>query len=120
MSSWFRKAKGGLIAFIGYILSPLSWYNDTFVNIPLAYLFAVIVGIFFKNLFEVSMIVGYWLTNIAGLIMMHYGAVNVATERHMTKKELALNVAFSLAYTLVMAYLIHIGILKFPTDYFKK
>ena len=120
MSAWFRKAKGGVIAFIGYVLSPLSWWNDTFVNIPLAYLFAVIVGIFFKNLFEISVIVGYWLTNIIGLLMMHYGASEAVLERKMTKKELAVNVAFSLAYTMVMAYLIHIGILKFPTDYFRK
>ena len=83
-------------------------------------MFAVIVGIFFKNLFEISVIVGYWLTNIVGLLMMHYGVTDATLERKMTKKELALNVAFSIAYTMVMAYLIHVGILKFPTDYFKK
>ncbi len=31
----------GIVAVIGYLLSPLSWWNDLFVNVPLAYLFAL-------------------------------------------------------------------------------
>ena len=34
--SWKRKAYGGLLGFIGFLLSPLSWWNDLFVNVPLA------------------------------------------------------------------------------------
>lgn len=32
--------KGGLITAVGYVLSPLSFWNDMLVNIPLAYGFA--------------------------------------------------------------------------------
>ena len=32
-----RKIKGGVVAMIGFLLSPLSWWNDAFVNIPIAY-----------------------------------------------------------------------------------
>ena len=35
-----RKVCGGTLAFIGYMLSPLSWWNDLFVNWPLALAFA--------------------------------------------------------------------------------
>ena len=34
--NWNRKMSGGVMAFIGFMLSPLSWWNDLFVNVPLA------------------------------------------------------------------------------------
>jgi len=38
--SWKRKVQGGMLGFIGFMLSPLSWWNDAFVNLPLALAFA--------------------------------------------------------------------------------
>ena len=29
-----RRVAGGFLGFIGYMLSPLSWWNDLFVNVP--------------------------------------------------------------------------------------
>ncbi len=46
-----RKARGGLIAMVGYLLSPVSWWNDLFVNIPLAYAFGALVGLVSEDLF---------------------------------------------------------------------
>ena len=46
------------------MLSPLSWWNDLFVNVPLALAFAWIVSFFYKPAFEICVIVGYWLSNI--------------------------------------------------------
>ncbi len=31
-----RKVAGGLLAVLGFILLPLSWWNEAFVNLPLA------------------------------------------------------------------------------------
>jgi len=28
------RIKGGIIVFIGFMLSPLPWWNDLFVNVP--------------------------------------------------------------------------------------
>ncbi len=40
---WLTKSHlyTGIVAVVGYLLSPLSWWNDLFVNVPLAYLFAL-------------------------------------------------------------------------------
>ena len=32
-----QKTKGVILGIIGYTLLPLSWWDDAFVNIPLAY-----------------------------------------------------------------------------------
>src|SRR5579871_3379486 len=77
--SWKRKTAGGVLAFVGYMLSPLSWWNDAFVNVPLALAFAWIVTLLYKisipggqnhdrakTVFEASWIIGYWITNVLG------------------------------------------------------
>jgi hypothetical protein len=53
------KIRGGILATLGYLLSPASWYNDLFINIPLAYLFAFPFGLISEKLFMPFMIVGY-------------------------------------------------------------
>ena len=68
-----RRIKGGIVAFIGFLLSPLSWWNDLFVNVPLALAFAWAASWFFPRLFTVSFVVGYWLTNVLGLVLMQKG-----------------------------------------------
>jgi len=55
-----RKIKGSILTIIGYVLSPLSWWNDI--------------------LFLPAMVVGYWITNIAGLVLMRYGVVNLVSK----------------------------------------
>jgi hypothetical protein len=66
--------RGGLLAVIGFLLSPLSWWNDLFVNIPLALGFAWLIGLAWPTAFEASFVVGYWLTNVAGLVLLTRGA----------------------------------------------
>ena len=50
-------------AFIGFMLSPLSWWNDLFVNVPLALAFAWLVSLFWPAVFTASFVLGYWLRN---------------------------------------------------------
>jgi hypothetical protein len=64
---------GWILTVVGFILSPLSWWNDLLVNIPLAYLFAWPVGLINERLFIPALVVGYWMTNVAGLLLMHAG-----------------------------------------------
>ncbi len=68
-----RAIQGGLLATIGFILSPLSWWNDLLVNIPLAYLFAWPFGALNERLFLPALVFGYWLTNIIGMLLLHAG-----------------------------------------------
>lgn len=60
------------IFIIGWILSPFTWWNDAFVNIPLSYLMANILFLFIPVRFAWLMIFCYWLTNVIGLLLMYY------------------------------------------------
>src|SRR6185436_21097051 len=99
--AWKRRFRGGLLAAIGFMLSPLSWWNDLFVNLPLAIAFAWVVSFFYKPAFDACVIIGYWLTNIIGLLLLHKGAVEIVseTDRKYSRKALLTDIGVSLAYT---------------------
>ena len=115
-----RKISGGTLAFIGYMLSPLSWWNDLFVNWPIAFAFAWIVGWFFKPAFTASLILAYWLTNLLGFVLMHKGAQQALTNerRKYSRRNLLRDVGISLLYTGLIIALVEMGILKPAQTYF--
>ena len=117
--SWKRKAHGGILGFIGFMLSPLSWWNDLFVNVPLAVAFAWVVSLVYKPAFTIAAIVGYWLTNVLGFFLMHKGAQKALTaeDKPYTPRRFAMDLGVSLLYTLLIVFLARIGVLKPVTDY---
>ncbi len=116
------RVTGGALAFIGYMLSPLSWWNDMFVNVPLALLFAWVVSAFYKPLFSPAVVVGYWLTNVLGFVLMHKGAQQALAreERAYSRRELLKDVVISLLYTALIIVLIKTGVLQPFQNYFAK
>lgn len=112
MVSW--KIKSSILVTVGYILSPLSWWNDPFVNIPIAYLFGLLFGSISPRLFWPAMVVGYWLTNIAGLSLLSAGSIGLAAGKRSPRRKWILNLAVSAAYTAVILVLIHFNVLRFP------
>lgn len=119
--AWKRKFSGGILATIGFLLSPLSWWNDAFVNIPLALLFAWLVSFFYKPAFTASLILGYWLTNVLGFVLMHKGARQMLSKESSagTRRELVTDIMVSLIYTFVIIVLVKLEILKPFAGYFK-
>ena len=119
--AWKRKVSGGTLAVIGYMLSPLSWWNDMFVNLPLALVFAWLVSLFYRPAFEASVIVGYWLTNVLGLVLMHKGAEKVLSEKDKaySRRDLLRDVGISLVYTLLIMMLLKLKILQPIGNYFR-
>ena len=115
-----RRLKGGLLATAGFLLSPLSWWNDIFINIPLAYVFAIPFGFFSEKLFFPAMIFGYWITNIIGFSLMHHAVKDLINKKakKYTRKEVIKDIIISLIYTALVVILILMGWLKFPTEYF--
>ncbi|MDY6855161.1 MAG: hypothetical protein SWO11_10735 [Thermodesulfobacteriota bacterium] len=96
----------GAIGFIGFILSPLSWWNDLFVNFPLAFGFAWFVGKFLNVFFVIHswlfinlFIGGYFLTNLIGFLMIHYSIFGLKKENKGSVKK---QMAISLVYTLLI------------------
>jgi len=117
---WKRRVSGGIVVFIGYMLSPLSWWNDLFVNVPLALAFAWIVGLFYKPGFAVAAVAGYWLTNVLGFVLMHKGAQRALREkeRQYSRRDLLRDVVVSLLYTALIVLLLKLKILKPIDSYF--
>jgi len=118
--AWKRKVTGGLLAAIGYMLSPLSWWNDLFVNVPLALAFAWVVSLFWKPAFTPSLIIGYWLTNVLGFVLMHKGAQKMLSEksRRYSRRDLLRDLGISLLYTGLILLLVKLGILQPIKNYF--
>src|SRR5205823_5832647 len=75
--AWKRKTAGGFLGFIGFMLSPLSWWNDLFVNVPVAIGFGWLVAFVYRPAFEPAVILGYWLTNVLGFVLMQKGAQRI-------------------------------------------
>ena len=110
------KIKGVLLTFIGYILSPLSWWNDPFINLPIAYLFGSLFSLISHKLFLPFMVIGYWLTNILGLILMQHGVSDILTkgDGKSKRKKLILSIISSALYTILIILLVYFRILKSP------
>jgi hypothetical protein len=109
-----HRLGSGIVAVIGYLLSPLSWWNDAFINLPLAWLFASFVSLASHRLFAPAMVIGYWLTNIAGLLMMARGTADVVAGNspRLGKRQLVLSLIAATGYTLLIVLLYVFGILK--------
>jgi hypothetical protein len=93
----------------------------------LAWLFASAVALIYKpaaepnsKMFDALVILGYWLTNILGLVLMHKGAQQMlaAEAKKYTRRELLKDVGVSLLYTALIVILLKTGILKPISAYF--
>jgi hypothetical protein len=97
----------------GFILSPLSWWNDMIINIPLAYVLAAPFDFFVPDLFPAAFVICYWLTNILGFLLLHWGGVGIS---YRGKKTVSLRQALAIAmiYSIGVVLLIHVGWLPYP------
>ena len=88
------------------MLSPLSWWNDLFVNVPLALAFGWLVALIYKPAFEIAVIIGYWLTNLLGFVLLHKGAQRILSKEGTfipyARRDLLRDLAISLLYTLLI------------------
>lgn len=114
-----KKILSGVVAFIGFILSPVSWWNDLFVNFPISYALAIPFGLMNRSFFIPAFIVNYWITNILGLMLMHKGIIGLKNNecQRFDRKQLLSTIFFCMLYTCLIVILIFSGILKFPTEY---
>jgi len=120
--AWKQKFSGGILAGIGFMLSPLSWWNDLVVNLPIALAFAWVASLFYKPAFEACVIVGYWLTNVLGFVLMHKGAQKMLSKenRKYSRRDLMRDLGISLLYTVLILLLLKLGILKPIENYFQR
>ena len=107
-----RLAWGSLFA-IGFTLSPISWWNDAVVNLPIAYLAAQLVTVLDQRLFLFAFVGAYWATNLIGLLCMH-----VSTRKLLRKTEPKISLRrfflISLLYTLLIVALSQFDFIQSP------
>ena len=117
---WLKKLRGGFLLVLGFLLSPLSFWNDLFFNLPIAYGFGYICSWFNPDLLLPCAIAGYWISNILGILLMQVGAVDVlqGQPKRNLRKEIVTGLLSSTAYTLVILALIYFKIFDTPTFLF--
>ncbi|AFZ56786.1 hypothetical protein H6G54_12905 [Anabaena cylindrica FACHB-243] len=113
----WKKLRGGFLLVLGYLLSPLCWWNDLLFNLPIAYFFGYLCSLLSPKLLFPCTILGYWLSNIIGILLMQFGSVDMFQqedkERNL-KKDLFHSLISSTVYTLVIVLLIQLKIIDTP------
>jgi hypothetical protein len=119
----WKKLRGGTLLVLGFLLSPLSWWNDLVFNLPVAYGFGYLCNLILPDSLLPSMIAGYWLSNVVGILLMQAGVLDLAqgqkTERNF-KKELLMGIGSSTIYTGLILGLVHFKVLEAPIQLLKE
>ncbi|MEO1210603.1 MAG: hypothetical protein AAFX78_13785 [Cyanobacteria bacterium J06638_20] len=112
----FKNLRGGALVSIGYMLSPLSWWNDLFFNLPIALVLGYGVSWLNPQWFFPATLLGYWLSNVLGMIMMQFGAMALflPEEQQNTPRDILIGFGGATAYTIVIAALVYFHILAIP------
>jgi len=111
----YKKTKASFLFIIGYLLSPLSWWNDLFINIPLAYLFSFPFSLISKSFFLPTFVLGYFLTNLLGFILMDRSIKNFKGSKK--KSNLKRDILIAIGYTILIVLLVLFEAIKAPTEY---
>lgn len=112
-----KKLWSGFVVGLGYMLSPLSWWNDLFFNLPIAYVFGYAVSWIHGSWFIPGTAVGYWISNVLGIVMMQWGATDLLFEDRPKnlKRDLLVGLGSSTLYTIAIVGLVYFHILELPS-----
>ncbi|MDH5570579.1 MAG: hypothetical protein OEY89_02370 [Gammaproteobacteria bacterium] len=110
-----RKFTGAALVTIGFILSPLSWWNDLVINVPLAYLFSYPFSLLDEQLFLPGFILGYWLSNLLGFLMLHWGGKRLLQPNPNTIS-IRRSLVISMIYSIIVITLVLLNWLSPPTE----
>lgn len=106
-----------LLLGLGWLLSPLCWWNDLVINLPLAYGMALLLKQLNPEWFSAGLIAGYWISNVLGIVLMQTSALEVFQQpgdSSKLRRELVWGVATSTLYTLVVLVLVQTGVVHTP------
>lgn len=115
-----RKFYLGLIFFIGWLLSPLTWWNDALINLPLSYFLANLLFYLTHLPFKWLVLGSYWASNILGLGMMFFGGKHLISSFRERVKAAIILVLGVIAVTVVTFYLERAGRLLPLGDLWRK
>lgn len=112
----FKRLRAGALVLIGYLLSPLCWWNDLVINLPLALAFGYLLSLLYPAGLVPFTIAGYWLSNVVGMILMQQGAVDILRPEteHNPRKALVGGLLTSTLYTALIVGLLQLKVLEMP------
>jgi hypothetical protein len=108
MSTFIKNA----IFFIGWMLSPLTFWNDVFLNIPISYLCASLAVRFIKADFLFLVLIFYWISNGFGILMMILSGKSIIQDKSKRLHALLALLITVIIYSVVIIILNRTGILK--------
>lgn len=106
-----------LLLALGWLLSPLCWWNDLVFNLPIAWVFGKALQFVNPAWFTPGLVIGYWFSNLAGILLMQSSAMAVfrgEDEERDRRRELWTGLALSSVYTVVIFGLVRLGVLQTP------
>ena len=111
-----KKFRGSALVGIGYMLSPLSWWNDLFFNLPIALVFGYGVSWLRPSWFVPGTLAGYWISNVLGIVMMQFGATDILLndDQRRPQRDLLIGLGGSTLYTIVVVALVYLHVLQIP------
>ena len=101
-----------LTFFLGWILSPLTFWNDALVNIPLSYICANLAFRLVHIKFLTLVLIFYWISNGLGLLLMYISGKNIFDSGRGVLREILTLLATIAAYSLLLLILNKAGIIK--------
>lgn len=112
----WRKLPFVVLVALGWLLSPLCWWNDLLINLPIAFGIARVVSLFNPAWLLPGLVGGYWLSNVAGVLLMQNGAIALLPQDRKPKRvqELLWCVFTSSLYTLAILLAVKLGWLGLP------
>ena len=100
------------IFFMGWLLSPATFWNDAFINIPLSYLMANFLAWFVRIDFLLLLLLSYLFTNVLGLYLMYLTTKQIVRNRGEVAGEILKLISTMAVYSLILVVLAKAGILK--------
>ena len=101
-----------VIFLIGWLLSPLTFWNDIFVNIPLAYFAANILYYLTGIHFDLLVVGCYWASNFIGLVMMYISGKMTLVKGKHAFREAIVTLSMMVLYSILLIILARLGYLK--------
>ena len=98
-----RRLAWGFAALVGYILSPLSPWNDAFVNIPIALAAAKTLHRLIGLSEPIGFQIGYIASNVLGTALMLLAGMEATGRGGTGKRTMLKQIVVSIMYSLAAA-----------------
>jgi hypothetical protein len=112
----WRKLPSLVLLAVGWLLSPLCWWNDLVINVPLALGFAKMMSWLNPAWLLPALVLGYWLSNVAGVLLMQNGALALLPDQKRPRgnREVLWGLLTSTLLSLGIVVAIQMGWLALP------